>query len=197
MRGRLKSANVETVILTGDRDTFQLITPNVRVDLASSERDRRIVGEEELAERYGGLTAAQQPDYKALVGDKSDNIPGVPGVGDKTAITLLGSYRTLEGIYEHLDAITQKRVYNSLTNNRELAFECRFLTTIDCDAPTTLDLDACSFRRIRTRRRGGFDDRAGVPQRGRARAGAGRAVGYGGSSGSRRASGRGNSRHGG
>ena len=140
-----EAAGVETVILTGDRDTFQLITPSVRVDLASSERDRRIVGEEELAERYGGLTAAQQPDYKALVGDKSDNIPGVPGVGDKTAITLLGSYGTLEGIYENLDAITQKRVNNSLTNNRELAFECRFLTTIDCDAPTTLDLDACLF----------------------------------------------------
>ena len=140
-----EAAGVETVILTGDRDTFQLITPSVRVDLASSERDRRIVGEEELAERYGGLTAAQQPDYKALVGDKSDNIPGVPGVGDKTAITLLGSYGTLEGIYENLDAITQKRVNNSLSNNRELAFECRFLTTIDCDAPTTMDLDACVF----------------------------------------------------
>ena len=140
-----ESAGVETVILTGDRDTFQLITPMVRVDLASSERDRRIVGEEELAERYGGLTAAQQPDYKALVGDKSDNIPGVPGVGDKTAITLLSNYGTLEGIYENLAAITQKRVNNSLTANQELAYECRFLTTIDCDAPTTLDLDACRF----------------------------------------------------
>ncbi len=140
-----EAANVETVILTGDRDTFQLITPNVRVDLASSERDRRIVGEEELAERYGGLTAAQQPDYKALVGDKSDNIPGVPGVGDKTATTLLSAYETLEGIYEHLDEIKQKRVLNSLADNRELAFECRFLTTIDCDAPTSLDLDACRF----------------------------------------------------
>ncbi len=140
-----EAANVDTVILTGDRDTFQLITPRVRVDLASSERDRRIVGEEELAERYGGLTAAQQPDYKALVGDKSDNIPGVPSVGDKTATTLLTAYATLEGIFEHLDEITQKRVQNSLANNREAAFEYRVLTTIDCDAPTSLDLDACQF----------------------------------------------------
>ena len=140
-----EAASVETIILTGDRDTFQLITPSVRVDLASSERDRRIVGEEELAERYGGLTAAQQPDYKALVGDKSDNIPGVPGVGDKTATTLLTSYETLEGIYGHLDEITQKRVQNSLANNRDEAFEYRVLTTIDCDAPTTLDLEACQF----------------------------------------------------
>ena len=140
-----EAANVETVILTGDRDTFQLITAHVRVDLASSERDRRIVGEEELAERYGGLTAAQQPDYKALVGDKSDNIPGVPSVGDKTATTLLTAYETLEGIYEHLDEITQKRVRNSLSENEELAYECRILTTIDCDAPVSFDLDASAF----------------------------------------------------
>ena len=136
---------VETVILTGDRDTFQLISPLVRVDLASSERDRRIVDETELAERYGGLTAGQQPDYKALVGDKSDNIPGVPGVGDKTAINLLTDYGTLEGIYEHIDSITQKRVHNNLAANRDEAFEYRFLTTINCDAPVALDLDACRF----------------------------------------------------
>ncbi len=140
-----EAADVETVILTGDRDTFQLISPSVRVDLASSERDRRIVGEEELAERYGGLTAAQQPDYKALVGDKSDNIPGVPGVGDKTATTLLSNYGTLEGIYEHLDEITQKRVKNSLEANQDAAFEYRVLTTIDRNVPTTLDLDASRF----------------------------------------------------
>ncbi len=136
---------VATVILTGDRDTFQLISPLVRVDLASSERDRRIVDETELAQRYGGLTARQQPDYKALVGDKSDNIPGIPGVGDKTATNLLTDYGTLEGIYEHIDDITRKRVHNNLTAHREAAFEYRFLTTINCDAPVTLDLDACRF----------------------------------------------------
>ena len=140
-----EAAHVPTVILTGDRDTFQLISPMIRVDLASSERDRRIVDEEELAARYGGLTAEQQPDYKALVGDKSDNIPGVQGVGDKTATTLLTNYGTLEGIYEHLEEITQKRVYNNLAASRDEAFEYRFLTTIKCDAPTTLDLDACRF----------------------------------------------------
>ena len=140
-----EAAHVPTVILTGDRDTFQLISPMVRVDLASSERDRRIVDEEELAARYGGLTAEQQPDYKALVGDKSDNIPGVQGVGDKTATTLLSNYGTLEGIYEHLEEITQKRVRNNLGSSRDEAFEYRFLTTIKCDAPTSLDLEACKF----------------------------------------------------
>ena len=140
-----EARGVETVILTGDRDTFQLVSPLIRVDLASSERDRRIVDETELAQRYGGLAAHQQPDYKALVGDKSDNIPGVPGVGDKTAINLLTDYGTLEGIYEHIDAITQKRVHNNLAANRDEAFEYRFLTTINCEAPVNLDLEACRF----------------------------------------------------
>jgi DNA polymerase-1 len=140
-----EDSDVETIILTGDRDTFQLISPMVRVDLASGERDRRIVDEAELAERYGGLTAAQQPDFKALVGDKSDNIPGVPAVGEKTAITLLREYQTLEGIYEHLDDIPQKRVNNNLSANRDAAFEYRVLTTIRRDVPLELDLDACRF----------------------------------------------------
>ena len=140
-----EAAGVETVILTGDRDTFQLISPLVRVDLASTGDRASIVDETALAERYGGLTAAQQPDYKALVGDKSDNIPGVPGVGDKTATTLLTNYRTLEGVYEHLDEITQKRVHNSLSANRDAAFEYRILTTIDRDAPMLLDLESCQF----------------------------------------------------
>ena len=140
-----EAAGIHTVILTGDRDTFQLISPAVRVDLASGGDRNSIVDETALAERYGGLTAAQQPDYKALVGDKSDNIPGVPGVGDKTAITLLTSYGSLEGIYEHLDEIKQKRVHNSLSANRDAAFEYRFLTTIDRDAPVTLDPDSCRF----------------------------------------------------
>ena len=139
------SAGIETVILTGDRDTFQLISPLVRVDLASSADRGSTIDKAALAERYGGLTASQQPDYKALVGDKSDNIPGLPGIGDKTATTLLTGYHTLEGIYEHLDEITPRRVHSSLAANRDAAFEYRILTTIDCNAPVTLDLDACRF----------------------------------------------------
>ena len=140
-----ETAGMSTVILTGDRDTFQLISPAVRVDLASGGDRNSIVDETALAERYGGLTAAQQPDYKALVGDKSDNIPGVPGIGDKTAINLLTSYGSLEGIYEHLDEIKQKRVHNSLSDHRDAAFEYRFLTTIDRQTPVTLHPDECRF----------------------------------------------------
>ncbi len=140
-----EEAGIDSVILTGDRDTFQLISPHVSVDLASSIQDRRVYDEEELAKRYSGLTADQQPDFKALVGDSSDNIPGVPKVGEKRAAALLNDYGSLEGIYENLDAVKPPSVKSALGENRERAFENRKLMTIDRDAPVTLDLDQCRF----------------------------------------------------
>ena len=119
-----------------------------------SVRDRKVYDEAELEARYSGLTAAQQPDFKALLGDSSDNIPGVPKVGEKTAISLLNDYGTLEGIYEHLDEIKRPSVKESLAKNRDRAFENRILTTIDRDAPVALDLDASRF--------GGYDHQAVV-----------------------------------
>ena len=140
---------IDTVILTGDRDTFQLISPRVRVDLASNIQDRKVYDEVELAARYSGLTAAQQPDFKSLLGDSSDNIPGVPRVGEKRAIGLLNEYHSLEGIYEHLDDVKPPSVRQSLSESKELAFENRILTTISRDAPVELVLDAARY--------GGFD----------------------------------------
>ena len=142
-----EEAGIDSVILTGDRDTFQLISPRVRVDLASSIQDRRVYDEATLAERYSGLTAAQQPDFKALVGDSSDNIPGVPKVGEKRAAALLNDYISLEGIYENLDAVKPPSVKSALGENRKRAFENRKLMTIDRDAPVTLDLEQCRFWR--------------------------------------------------
>ena len=142
-----EEAGVDSVILTGDRDTFQLISPRVRVDMASSIQERRVYDESELAERYSGLTAAQQPDFKALVGDTSDNIPGVPRVGEKRATGLLGEYGSLEGIYENLEAVKPPSVKTALTENQERAFENRRLMTIDRNAPVTFDAEQCRFWR--------------------------------------------------
>ena len=142
-----EEAGIDSVILTGDRDTFQLISPRVRVDLASSIQDRRVYDETELAERYSGLTAAQQPDFKALVGDTSDNIPGVPKVGEKRASALLGEYGSLEGIYENLEAVKPPSVRAALTENQERAFENRRLMTIDREAPVSFDPEQCRFWR--------------------------------------------------
>ena len=139
---------IDAVILTGDRDTFQLISPRVRVDLSYSIQDRKVYDEKELAERYSGLTAAQQPDFKSLLGDSSDNIPGVPRIGEKRAMGLLNDYHDLEGIYEHLDEVKPPSVRQSLAENKELAFENRLLTTISREAPVELELDAARYGRF-------------------------------------------------
>ena len=140
-----EAQGIDTVILTGDRDTFQLVSPLVRVDLSYSIQDRKVYDEVELAARYSGLTASQQPDFKALVGDPSDNIPGVPRIGEKRAISLLTIFNDLEGVYQHLDEVTPPSVKDSLSKNREQAFENRILTTIDRHTPVEVDLDVCRF----------------------------------------------------
>lgn len=136
---------LETIILTGDRDTFQLISPRTKVDLGSNARDRKLYGEPELIERYEGLTAAQQPDFKALLGDNSDNIPGVPRVGEKRAIGLLNAYGDLEGIYDNLESVHPPSVKLSLSESKDVAFNNRELMTIDRHAPITVDFDAALF----------------------------------------------------
>ena len=145
---------INVVILTGDRDTFQLVSPRVRVDLASSIQERKVYDEAELEARYGGLIASQQPDFKALLGDSSDNIPGVPRVGEKRAIGLLTAYPNLEAIYEHVDEVKPPSVRQSLEENRERAFVNRELMTISREAPVELHQEQCRF--------GNFDRQAVV-----------------------------------
>jgi DNA polymerase-1 len=145
LASQAEKIGMDSVILTGDRDTFQLISPRVRVDLASSIQDRKVYDEEALMERYSGLTAAQQTDFKALLGDASDNIPGVPKVGEKTAIALLNEYHNLEGIYEHLEEVKRPSVKSSLEEFKERAYFNRGIMTIDCDSPVELDLENAKF----------------------------------------------------
>ncbi len=139
---------VETLILTGDTDTFQLIGPHVRVlTPGRSFRETVLYDEERIRRRYG-LEPAQLVDYKALVGDKSDNIPGVRGVGDKTARKLLQQYGSLEAIYEHLDEIKSGRFRSALEKGRAEAELSKHLVTIVRDVPVELDLDACRVREM-------------------------------------------------
>ena len=94
---------IPTIILTGDTDTLQLVSPWVKVAIHSGVQDKRVYDEAEVKARFYGLAAEQQPDFKALKGDSSDNIPGVPGIGDKTAARLLLEYGTLEGVYANVE----------------------------------------------------------------------------------------------
>ncbi|MEA3337991.1 MAG: DNA polymerase I [Chloroflexota bacterium] len=138
---------VNTMIVTGDRDIVQCVTDWTHV-LTSGRRfsDTIIYDPDKVQERYG-LGPGQIIDFKALVGDKSDNVPGVRGVGEKGATNLLQQYDTLENIYDNLDEITAKRTRSALEAGREDAFLSKELVTIVTDVPgVTLDLDACRTR---------------------------------------------------
>ena len=143
-----EAQGLETLIVTGDTDTFQLVGPHVRVITPGrSFRDTVVYDEKAIHARYG-LEPWQMIDYKALVGDKSDNIPGVRGIGPKTATRLLQKYGTLEAIYEHLDEIEGSRFRRALEKGREAAFLSKHLVTIVDDVPVTLDLEACRVKPI-------------------------------------------------
>jgi DNA polymerase-1 len=128
-------------ILTGDRDLLQLVTADIHV-LYTGRRETEEF-DPSVVEARMGIRPDQIVDYKALVGDSSDNIPGVRGVGDKTAVKLLNQYDTLEAIYDHLDEIQSTRFRNALEAGRDDAFLSRRLARIITDVPIRLDLEAC------------------------------------------------------
>ncbi|MGC8857321.1 MAG: DNA polymerase I, partial [Anaerolineae bacterium] len=126
-----------TKIITGDRDLLQLVNERTAVYLAGD--DQTYITSEDVIRKLG-VRPDQVVDYKALVGDKSDNIPGVPGVGEKTAIALLQKYDTLDNIYAHLEEI-EPRWRTRLESGRDSAYLSRELARIRTDLPIELDLN--------------------------------------------------------
>ena len=146
-----KALGVDTIIYTGDMDTLQLVNDAVMVKVAKrgiSEVTEYNVPEVEA--RYG-FTPKKLPDFKGLVGDKSDNIPGVPGIGEKTASRLIAEYGDLEGILAHTDALKPKE-QKLLTEWAEQARQSKYLATIVLDVPVQLDLEACRPDNINSER---------------------------------------------
>ncbi|MEA3459973.1 MAG: DNA polymerase I [Chloroflexota bacterium] len=143
LAAQARERGVGVLIVTGDTDTFQLVDENTKV-LTSRRRfsDTVVYDEAAIGARYG-LKPEQLVDFKALVGDKTDNIPGVKGVGKKTAAELLRRYGTLEEIYAHLDEVESTRFRNALEKGRGDAFLSKHLVTIVRDAPVKFDLEAC------------------------------------------------------
>ncbi|RMF79888.1 MAG: DNA polymerase I [Chloroflexi bacterium] len=136
-----EAQGVDVRIVTGDRDILQLLTPHVSVQIPQRGNSDKVYTVETFVEDYG-LQPTQLIDLKALMGDSSDNIPGVKGIGEKGGTKLLQEYGTLENIYAHIDVIkgaTQKK----LIEGREMAFISRDLATIRRDVPIELDLNAC------------------------------------------------------
>src|SRR5688572_8713888 len=124
-------------IITGDRDLLQLVNERTAVYLAGD--DQNYVTDEDVINKLG-VRPAHVVDYKALVGDKSDNIPGVAGIGEKTAISLIEKFQTLDNIYQNIDQI-ENRWRGKLEQNRENAFLSRDLAQIKTDLNIKLDLE--------------------------------------------------------
>lgn len=142
LANQAQASGVEAIIVTGDTDTFQLVNENTSIYYYVGRTGEMLLYDQaKVKERYG-LEPRQMIDYKALKGDVSDNIPGVPGVGEKTATKLLQTYGSVDDIYEHIDSVEPK-LREKLVAAKEQVLRGKQLVTIVTDAPVKLDLDAC------------------------------------------------------
>ena len=138
--------NIDVTILSGDRDNFQLITDKITVRIPRTKSGKTEVDDfnkEKILETYE-IEPKDLIQVKGLMGDTSDNIPGVPGVGEKTALNLVKEYKTIDNLYECLEngtANVKGKLKEKLENNKELAFLSRTLGTINQDVPIEKDLD--------------------------------------------------------
>ncbi len=138
-------SGVECVIMTGDRDSFQLINDKVTVRLASNKEDI-FYTPEKINEVYG-VTPLQMIEVKTLMGDSSDNIPGVAGIGEKTALSLIQKYHSVQYIYDNIDTIEiANGVRNKLINGRDSAQLSRKLAVIELHAPVSEQLSDYELR---------------------------------------------------
>lgn len=146
--------NMQVIIITGDRDSLQLASESTRILMPVTRAGRtetEAYDAEGVMTRYG-VTPLQFIDVKGLMGDQSDNIPGVPGIGEKTAIELIKAFGSLDSIYENIEKVEKKGVREKLEANKELAFLSRRIATIDRNMPTLCSLDdlkRSSFDQVR------------------------------------------------
>ncbi len=136
---RAEKEGVFTYLVTGDKDFMQLISPLIRMyKPGKAGGDPEIVDESGVLQKFG-VAPERVIDVLALIGDTSDNVPGVKGVGEKTAIPLIQKFGTLEELYNHLDEVPQKGVREKLSANRETAFLSKQLVTIETEAPVAVN----------------------------------------------------------
>jgi len=147
------NAPYEIVILTGDLDTLQLVNENVKIYTFKKGISDIVIYDEEMIKQRYGLSAGQMLDYKGLRGDPSDNIPGVPGVGEKTAAALLKEFGSLDGVYKELEKEekdAEEKIKPTLAKKlkefKEQAYFSRHLGEIRLDVPLELDLEQSKFK---------------------------------------------------
>lgn len=134
---------LDTVIVTGDADALQLVSAQVKVLVPGRTfKETLIYDVDKVIEKYG-VAPAQMTDLKALMGDPSDNIPGVPGVGEKTAAKLVQQFSSIDGIVQHMEEVSPPRVQQALSENKEVMKHGKSLVTIKQDVPVALQLKPC------------------------------------------------------
>ncbi len=138
---------VKVLIVTGDKDIWQLVEDKIHVYVPGGGRRASVeVDEAAVIERLG-VTPEQVPDYKGLAGDGSDNIPGVKGVGPKTAVKLLEKYGTVEQMYEQIEADKERpvsaKILEKLLTDKQMALMSKELATIKTDVPVDFNIEAC------------------------------------------------------
>ncbi len=137
--------DIDTIIVTGDADTMQLVSPRVKVLYPKPKggfSNTMLYDEAAVSEKYG-VKPEQIADLKGLVGDPSDNIPGVTGIGAKTAVKLINQFGSIEEIYEHIDQVTPAKLQNLLKENEAIAHQSKELVTIVTQMPVSLKPDDC------------------------------------------------------
>lgn len=154
----------DVTIVSGDKDLIQLTDENTVVEISK----KGVADFEEFTPAYlmekMGITPTQFIDLKALMGDKSDNIPGVTKIGEKTGLKLLTEFGSLEGIYEHIDSMKASKMKENLIADKEQAFLSRTLATIDTQAPIEIGLDDIVYQGPRIEELGQFYDDMGFKQ---------------------------------
>ncbi|HEM3691430.1 TPA: DNA polymerase I [Streptococcus suis] len=154
----------DVTIVSGDKDLIQLTDENTVVEISK----KGVAEFEEFTPAYlmekMGITPTQFIDLKALMGDKSDNIPGVTKIGEKTGLKLLTEFGSLEGIYEHIDSMKASKMKENLIADKEQAFLSRTLATIDTQAPIEIGLDDIVYQGPRIEELGQFYEDMGFKQ---------------------------------
>ena len=142
---------IETLMVTGDKDFMQLLTPLTKMYVSRPGKDVEIYDPDTLKEKLN-MTPSQVIDYLALMGDSSDNIPGVPGVGEKTAKQLLEEYHSLDNIYQNLDKITKNVLKEKLIAGKESAYLSKELVTIELNVPLDITFEQMKMTAFDTER---------------------------------------------
>lgn len=150
--GRAEADGMEVSIISGDRDLLQLATDKVKIRIPKTKKSGTEIEDyntKDVVERYQ-VTPKEFIDVKALMGDSSDNIPGVPGIGEKGATNIIVAYKSIENAYAHVDEIKPKRAQTALAEHYDMAQMSKELATIDTSADIEYDMESARLKNLYT-----------------------------------------------